>query len=180
MILAGARIKKPTGSGSRQWTGLARRAQVHVAALGLDVDMAAAVAGLEFEARTGPIVGTLRLRTEAAVDIAAEGLNVELGPGSRGEIEAQIAADRFALELGVPREREGGGHIARDGLEPAAAHDTELNLGVAAHGDHLDLCRGALEIDIAVDGLRLDRLGAGRGQVDGPGDAVGTQIGTHL
>jgi hypothetical protein len=44
MILADARIKKPTGSRSRRRESLVRRAQVHVAAFGLDVDVTAAVA----------------------------------------------------------------------------------------------------------------------------------------
>jgi hypothetical protein len=48
------------------------RTQMHVAALGLDVHVAAAVTGLELEARARTIADALGLRTEAAVDIAAE------------------------------------------------------------------------------------------------------------
>ncbi len=91
---------------------LTRRAQIHVAAFCLDIHATAAITGLELETRAGTVLLALGLRPEAALDVAAEGLNFELSSRSRGEIEPQIAADRFTLELGVGRERQGSVDVA--------------------------------------------------------------------
>ena len=99
---------------------------MHVAAFGLDADVTAAVAGLELEARAGSVVGALRLGAEAVVDVAAEGLNVEVRCRRAGKSKRRLPLTDSPSSSASRREREGGGDIARDGLESAAADGAEL------------------------------------------------------
>src|ERR1700733_7006699 len=153
---------------------------MNVSALRLDSHPRLALAVLELEALAGPIVGLLRLGAEAIVDVAAEGLNVEVGGGCGRKVEAQISAHRLSVELRVGREREMRGEIARDAVEAAARERGEIDFHVTAHRLDLDLARPALELDVAVDGPPLGRLRAARSQADGTGRRVDGEIAADL
>src|SRR5271156_4609181 len=119
---------------------------MNVSALRLDSHARLALTVRELETLAGPVVGLLRLGAKAVVDVAAEGLNVEVGGGCGRKVKVHISADRLSVELRVGRKREMRGEIARDAVEPAAGDRGEIDFRIAAHGLNLDLARPALEL----------------------------------
>src|SRR5579859_578487 len=174
------RSRRVAGRGIRTLAVRGAGTEVHVAALGLDTHPRLALAVAEFEARARPVVRLFRLRTEAIVDAAAEGLHVELPRGRGREIEAHRPTDRLAVEVAVGRERETRGQIPGDGAEAAARQGRDIDLGVAAHGLYFDVARAALELHVAVDGLDFGRLRPARGQVHKPRGRIRAQVAADL
>ena len=99
------------------------RAQMHIAALGLDAYVGIAVAGFELEPRAGTVVGALRLGPEAIIDRAAEGLESNCAAGADGKSKRRLPlTDSPSSSASVASERAAV-TVARDGLEAAAAQE---------------------------------------------------------
>src|SRR5712671_4332074 len=133
-------------------------ADAHIAALGVQSYLSAALAAAEIEPAARPVVLLRGLRPKTVADAAAEALYVDIGIRLRRELDAQIAADRGGLELPCRRERAAHLHITRDALDVGAGEVAEREHGIATDCLDLHVAVRAAHGHVATDGLDLQRM----------------------
>ena len=115
------------------------RAQPHIAAVAREMYAGRGLAGLECQALAGTVSGFDRLWAEAIVDIAAQGLHIVVRRGLACEVQSDVPAHGFTVELRIGGSRERRGNGAGYGLESGAGHRSQRQTRVAAHGGDLSL-----------------------------------------